>query len=198
MTAAMETPVKQVAIGQLRTFLLRLGEALKGQGVKPGELAEKLSSGLKVSCLECGMTLTAAEVASLAEGEPPESPKLRRLALGYCARNACRSNFYAVALLKDDAQWSQAWAEGTDQTDSGIVTEELAPAAPGFWEVMVLRYGIPKLAMTGALVLIAIGMVYWQFRTPSWSSQPAPQYKPDLKASDSVLRADSYRSETPP
>lgn len=195
MSAATENSTaltRQVAIGRLKEFLVSLTDGLRKQGVGPIELTRKLSAGLKVSCLECGLTLAPNELADLIDGADEKSPKLQRLGLGYCGRNACHSSFYAVTLLApDDPQWRQVWGVNDLEISAGIVTEEAAtPARPSLWEILVQQYGRKKVGIAIALIVVAGFLVYWRFRTPAWASKPSIQYKPDVSksAGDSPFR----------
>ncbi|MBL9134787.1 MAG: hypothetical protein JNK85_02915 [Verrucomicrobiales bacterium] len=57
-----------------------------------------LKDALEAECEVCGMRVTGEDLARLAKPVPnlPESPKVARLRLGYCARQGCDSYYYRL------------------------------------------------------------------------------------------------------
>ena len=78
-----------------------LARALSETGVSGSQLNEIFSTSLRARCVKCDIQIASDEIeqVSLVEDTTQLShPKLKRLRLGYCAREGCESDDYLIHL----------------------------------------------------------------------------------------------------
>ena len=100
----MKTPTSktvQVRIEDLPRHYANLARTLSEAGLNSLQLSEVLAMRLQTSCLKCGIQISSEELEQMAVlGEATEltHAKLKRLRLGYCAREGCESAVYSIHL----------------------------------------------------------------------------------------------------
>ncbi len=127
-----ETPLltRQVDLRQVVTFAQNLLAAVRGAAGKVDMLAI-LRAGVHAECPQCHLRLFGEDVLALAGSEAPQaevSPKLHRLAQGFCGRQGCEALFYEFTFEPaPPVDWSVVLA----QVDSAVAPEtgEVATAA---------------------------------------------------------------------
>ena len=117
MTTAISKPIT-IRVSALPRFYANLAQALAQAGINGSQLDEICSACLKVSCTRCDIHLTHAEIeqVSLAEDASQLShPKLKRLRLGYCARDGCESDDYQIQLAASpNVDWDAIVTKAND------------------------------------------------------------------------------------
>ncbi len=90
-----------VPVEQLIETYQALIHALAEQGRGAEEIDSLLRHCLVFECVGCGIRLTPEELQLLtAQGSENDPPRIRRIRLGYCARNSCDSRFYKISVQK--------------------------------------------------------------------------------------------------
>lgn len=92
----------RVALDQLPACHGVVAQALGEAGLSGQELHVVFATGLRATCVGCGMVLTGEELGRLTvtEGDANAAlpPKLERLRLGFCPRSGCEARFYQLHL----------------------------------------------------------------------------------------------------
>lgn len=121
LPAAPSLTELRVPIAQLPRLHEAMARAWGEAGVGGQELESVFASGIRASCVSCGLSVTGAELADLAlRGEDEESrdrplpAKLERLSLGYCPRQGCESRFYQVQIVVP-GRFDRGWVLGRTQ-----------------------------------------------------------------------------------
>lgn len=108
-----------------------LASALGESGLGGGAIADRVEACVDAVCAGCGIRVTGAELMAVALGVgdgASGSEKLRRLGLGYCARNGCGSDFYRVRLRQGEgADWEALWG----RVEPMLRAEGVAPVKGG-------------------------------------------------------------------
>lgn len=133
MSDAAPVPLRRsVDLPSVAAFARELVAALRH---RPGvEALNVLRAGVHAHCPQCQFRLFGEDVLALAAREAPApetSPKLHRLAQGYCARQGCESRFYEFTF---DPVPGVAWETLLAELDAALgapatATEASAPAA---------------------------------------------------------------------
>ncbi len=123
-----ETPVltRQVDLRLAVAFAQSLVAAVRSAAGSADALAI-LRSGVHAECPQCHLRLFGEDVLALAGSEAPQaevSPKLHRLAQGFCGRQDCEALFYEFTF---DPAPPVDWAAVLAQVD-GAVTPEASEA----------------------------------------------------------------------
>lgn len=90
-----------IQITSLALFYTNLARALAETGISGSQLNEILTTRLKARCVKCDIQLASVEIEQVSLVEDPTQlshPKLKRLRLGYCARDGCESDDYQIQL----------------------------------------------------------------------------------------------------
>ena len=107
-----------IRVAGLALFYANLARALTETGITGRRLSEILSTRLQVSCVRCDIHLTTEEieqVSLLEDTAQPSHPKLKRLRLGYCAREGCESEDYRIRLdAHPGVDWDSIAAKAND------------------------------------------------------------------------------------
>jgi hypothetical protein len=123
---------KRVDVRRLGRLGVALASALGESGFGGGAIADRVEACVEAVCAGCGMRVTGAELMAVAlgvGGGAAGGEKLRRLGLGYCARNGCGSDYYRVRLRQvEGSDWEVLWervepvlrAEGVELARGGI------------------------------------------------------------------------------
>jgi hypothetical protein len=88
-------------VDNLVCFQASLARALSETGISGGQLNEIFSARMRAECPECGIQITGDEIVQISVTEEATEllhPKLKRLRLGYCAREGCESYDYRIHL----------------------------------------------------------------------------------------------------
>jgi hypothetical protein len=88
-------------VEDLVRFQASLACALSEAGISGSQLNQIFSTRLRAECAECGIQITGDEIVHVAVAEEATElphPKLKRLRLGYCAREGCESYDYRIHL----------------------------------------------------------------------------------------------------
>jgi hypothetical protein len=122
---------RQVDLAGVAAFARGLVAALREQ---PGvDVLAALRSGVHAHCPQCQFRLFGEDVLALAASEAPAaetSPKLHRLAGGYCARQGCDGRFYEFAFDPvPGVDWSSLLARL--EAGAGAEATGAAAAVPG-------------------------------------------------------------------
>jgi len=167
----------RLPIDQLPRVNEALARALGEAGVGGQELQSLFSSGVKASCVACGLSVTGAEIGELALGKEetrdrPWSPRLERLGLGYCPRNSCESRFFKVEITAP-GRFDRGWALGRTRD---LLEGKRQP-------LLKVRGSLsPETRrMTRRLALIALATCFVAFvayRLVFYRSQPIPFVQP--------------------
>lgn len=166
----------RVATDQLPQGHLALARALSEAGVGGQELTGVFATGLRGTCVGCGMTITGAELgevtmAAAEEGQHRLTPKLERLRLGYCPRQGCEARFFMLELAPhgrfEPAKVTARAQELLSGSSSRLVfTPTVSPETRRKFGRLVL------IALATALV----ALVVW--RLVFYRSRPIPFVKP--------------------
>ena len=176
---ASNTPgVLRVSLQQLPECHSSVARALGEAGFSGQEIGVFFATGLKATCVGCGMVLTGEELGRLTvtaddsgASEVPLPPKLERLRLGFCPRNGCEARFYQLQLdplPRGDAARVIARAgeilrgEGISQP---LIKIDLPKA----------RRQVQRLAVIAGVTLL---VAFVLFRLVFYHSQPVPFVKP--------------------
>ncbi len=168
----------RVSLQQLPACHGSVARALGEAGFSGQEIGVLFASGLRATCVGCGMVLTGEELGRLAvvESDTGESvgslpPKLERLRLGFCPRNGCEARFYQLQLdplPRDDAAKIIAQA-------GAILRGEVSAKPLITIDLPKSRRQIQRLAMIAAATLLVWLVVY---RLVFYRSQIIPFVKP--------------------
>jgi hypothetical protein len=91
----------QIRLENLVRLHAALASSLSETGINSCQLNEIFSTHVRAECVKCGMHITGDQIGQIAVLEEDASlscPKLKRLRLGYCAREGCESYYYAFHL----------------------------------------------------------------------------------------------------
>ena len=167
----------RVPIEQLPRVHESLARALGEAEVGGAEIQGIFATGVKASCVACGLSVTGAELGELALGEGQERerplpPRLERLSLGYCHRNGCESRFFKLELTApgrfDRAQVLARAGEllKGKPTSPRVLRTSLSPETRRF----ILRWV--------SLVLGTLFVAFVVYRLVFYRTQPIPFVQP--------------------
>ncbi len=121
-----------------------------------------LRAGVRAECPQCHLRLFGEDVLALAGSEAPQadvSPKLHRLAQGFCGRQGCEARFYEFSFDPvPTVDWAAVLAqvEGAvtaESSESGAAEAELAGRKAASRKRVRLRVGV-GLAIALLLLLV--------------------------------------------
>lgn len=142
-----------IQIESLSAFYLNLARALTETGISGSQLNEILTTRLQARCVRCEIQVTSAEIEQIALVEnlnPISPPKLKRLRLGYCARDGCESDTYQIHL---EAYPGVDWEVITTKANNLILTQKAAAKGEQQRQVRQRRNQQTKRAALGLLTL---------------------------------------------
>lgn len=176
---ATNTPgVLRVSLQQLPECHSAVARALGEAGFSGQEIGVLFATGLKATCVGCGMVLTGEELGRLTvtDSNSGESvgtlpPKLERLRLGFCPRNGCEARFYTLQLDPlPRGEATQVIAQ------AGKILRGEAESKPLITiDVPKARRQVQRLAVIVGLTLL---VAFILFRLVFYHSQPVPFVKP--------------------
>lgn len=181
MSEPLSTPLtRPVDLAGLTGFARALVSALREQ---PGvEVLAALRAGVHATCPQCQFRLFGEDVLALAASEAPApetSPKLHRLAGGYCARQGCESRFYEFTFdpvpgVDWDGLLAALEAAAGEVSAKSAATAEAAAAAA---QRRTRRRVALGLAVVGVLLLVrhilSGGAIPWIREPRRFTADPA-------------------------
>lgn len=163
-------------------FYQDLTRTLIESGLSGAQLNETLSHCLRIECVRCRIQVSAEDLERLtlsdAQGEALH-PKLRRLRLGYCAREGCESFFYEAHLENDP---KVDWESAARRAEALIAASK---------ETAAQNRGQPKsrnLSMRTLLALLVLTILLWLMHSIPPSARKPHKYEIDPASSGAVLR----------
>ena len=162
-------------------------QALSQAGINGSQLDEVCSANLRVSCTRCDIHLSQAEIeqVSLAEDASQLShPKLKRLWLGYCAREGCESDDFKIQLA---AHPSVDWDTIVTKANELMAAQQAAEKESArHRKAQKLKHQAKRnvlalLILAVALVLIFVwrnGRLPFVKKTPKYQIDPASTTSP--------------------
>lgn len=172
--------VRQEHLKSLPTLAGRMVSWYADSQKDAAALGTALKRAVEAECELCGLRVTGEELARLAkpaaELPDPDSPKVARLRLGYCARQGCNSYYYRLSFQPVPAlDWTKV-LDGVGDTsvtpdDSGAAeqpSDRLKAAA-----MASVRRLAPRIIL-GVLVMAALLFVrHWRRGgTVPWIREP--------------------------
>jgi hypothetical protein len=150
-----------------------LGEA----GVGGQQLTALFASGLRATCVGCGITVTGTELGELVLAADENSdhrltPKLERLRLGYCPRADCEARFFNLE-LSPVGQFDPAKVLARAMEILGGNRKPLLNLKPSL--TPATRKATRRLAL---IALITLVVAFVTFRLIYYRSQPIPFVQP--------------------
>ncbi len=107
-----------IRVESLARYYASLGRTLAQTGVSGNQLNDILSSCLEARCVNCEIPISGVEIEQISLIEDTthlSHPKLKRLRLGYCAREGCESYEYAIHLsTSPGVDWDEIAAKTND------------------------------------------------------------------------------------
>ena len=119
LPAAPSLSELRLRIDQLPRVTPSLAQALGEAGHSGQELQSLFASGVRGTCVACGLAVTGSELGDLAlagneEQDRPLPPRLEQLRLGYCPRKGCESRFFRVEITAP-GRFDRGWVLGRTQ-----------------------------------------------------------------------------------
>lgn len=157
-----------------------LGRALSETGVNGSQLNEILSAALRASCGGCNIQLTSHEVEQVALVENPTQlthAKLKRLRLGYCAREGCEATDYRIQLEPyPGVDWDIIGAMANDL----MLAQKAATEAEARHRTRRLQNQRTKRTLVGMMIVVFAVLLFffWRQGRPSFAKKPQ-KYKLD-------------------
>jgi len=90
---------RQQHLQTFQPFCSAIHESLGQVGLKSEEVMEVFRVALSAQCVQCGIYVSGAELFALSRQslEGGDTPKIKRLRLGDCARKGCDSYYYRLS-----------------------------------------------------------------------------------------------------
>ncbi len=160
-TTSEHFAVREEQIQALAEFSSALAEACRDGIAGDGKKREAVRAALSAECTRCGIRVSGDELLAIAESAdaPEQNPKIKRMRLGYCAREGCESFTYRLFFhnqpgLSWPAVFVQMEAATHSQTElaAAEALARQAAARKARWQT-VKRVGI-ALAVVALLIVI--------------------------------------------
>lgn len=122
------------------------------------EWQELCNTRISAECPGCKIKLTGLELRLLAtvhDGEEPESPKLERLRQNYCARNSCDSRFYVIHVQPES---ERHWLGIKDQLQH-VAPQARETRSTKERKPLFSSAGLPRVRPLHLATLLMIGVV---------------------------------------
>ena len=165
----------RVALDQLPACHGAVARALGEAGLSGQELNVLFATGLRATCVGCGMAVTGEELGRLTVTENESNaalpPKLERLRLGFCPRSGCEARYYQLHLAplpRGDAANVLAQAGRFLRGEAGARPKIVA-------QLPATKRQLKRLALIALATLLGCGVLY---RLVFYRSQPIPFVKP--------------------
>lgn len=144
-----------MSIKDMREFLHDLGLAIDASP-EPAKLRPAVQEALSGDCIQCAIRMNGADLLSVND-EANRDPRLERLRVGYCARNGCDSQFYAVATAPHPGvNWSALITPGDVLHSTQIESEPTAPKVHIPFAVRIKGAALRTTIALAALVIVFI------------------------------------------
>jgi len=90
--------VREEKLEALADFVADLAEACRRCDSTDLKVFDKVSEALSAECPRCGIRVSGAELLAISTSaeDPSVHPKVKRMRLGYCARDGCESLMYRL------------------------------------------------------------------------------------------------------
>jgi hypothetical protein len=153
--------VREERIQALEQFSRALSAACRRCGPSEAKTAEAVRAALSAECMKCGIHVSGGELLAISETAEAKEPsaKVKRMRLGYCARDGCESFTYRLFFRSHPgADWptitAQLEAVGQNCTElsAAQAAAKRAAARKARWRTLG-RIGI-ALAIIGLLLVI--------------------------------------------
>jgi len=141
-----------------------LARALGETGISGGQLNEIFSTRLRAECAECGIQITGDEIVHVAVAEESTElphPKLKRLRLGYCAREGCDSYYYRIHL---EDHPGVDWTTVTEKAHQWNLAAKAAASEEEKRRVCQKRNQQTKRVVAGLFIVIALLLISFATR----------------------------------
>lgn len=171
---------RSVDLAGLATFARALVATVRAQpGLEPLAV---LRAGVRAHCPQCQFRLFGEDVLALAAHEAPApetSPKLHRLAQGFCARQGCDSRFYEFSFeAVEGVDWGGLLADlGVTGTPEAVAGEARAAADVATARRRRQRRLLLGVAVIGLLLLVRHlmtgGTIPWIREPRRFTADPA-------------------------
>jgi hypothetical protein len=153
-------PAREEKVEALRDFSRDLAEICRRCDPNGGQTAQALSAALTVECVKCGIRVSGAELLAIsaAADEANTSPKVKRMRLGYCARDTCEGLAYRIHFSDlPGFAWQAVYglAETANCSRRELAAAEAAAALAQKRQVR-RRYLMRVAVALGALVLLFV------------------------------------------
>lgn len=197
VSPVLERPIPARALGRLGPLL---ASGLGTAGIAGTAIDEYLREAVVAECVTCAMVVSGADLmtAALAEESTAElTDKQRRLRLGYCARNTCRSDYYTVRFRSvPGVDWAAVWEHAASGLQPPAASLDLASHGPSFTRQLLtllhdrLRPLARPLPLTAMAILLLVGWLRSGGRVPGISPPrrvfivpdgPAPPSAPTVR-----------------
>jgi hypothetical protein len=167
---------RQCALTSLSALVLALTRAMAESGLRGADVEQVFAQNVDAKCVLCGIALSGTDLllASLHDGTAPDKlpAKLKRLRLGYCARNTCTSSYYLVKLAPmPNIDWSELWFRADNSIAVG--DDSVSEVARNPLKILVsLQYLRHPVTICGLVVVLVILFVQGGCRIPGLSPKP--------------------------
>lgn len=156
--------VREEQIQALAEFSHTVNEACRSGGPDGGKTVEAVRTALSAECPRCGIHVSGDEILAIAESAdaPEQNPKVKRMRLGYCAREGCESFVYR---LRFHSQPGVNWRAIFAQMEVVVQNQaELSASAATARQVVVRRARWRTLGRVGiALAVVLLLMIIRQW-----------------------------------
>lgn len=154
-----------------------VAQALGESGLGGPELERIFASGVKATCVACGLSITGVDLGDLAlqgsnETDRPPSPRLERIRLGYCPRQGCASRFFRIELTAP-GRFDRGQVLGRAQRLLEDDTGPLLRMAPALSSETTRR-----LRRVAGIGLATLFVAFVAYRLVFFRSQPIPFIQP--------------------
>jgi len=106
--------VREETLAALANFSADLAEACQRSHPTSTKVTDAVGAALSAECPKCGIRVTGAEMLAIPTSAEDASvhPKIKRLRLGYCARDGCESSVYRLHFgSHPDLDWTVIHAQ---------------------------------------------------------------------------------------
>jgi hypothetical protein len=166
--------VRKIPVQALKYSLRTIFDAMREDGWTSEQVIDAFDSQLKASCPSCGLIFSGRELAQIgARQHLGYHQKLLSLTSGHCGLKDCSSPAYEIVYPETS---SISWGDLLDSAQQSSEAPKKKEEEPARLEAAILED--PSRLLKGLialiLLLVALSLVYWTYRTPSWSSKPSP------------------------
>lgn len=184
--ASAQSETRELNLRDLPAFHAALVAALAEAGFTGAQLHEIFEAHVRGECLQCGSPASGAELAhatAVGAGTAADlSPRVARLAQGYCGRKDCPSHFFRLTFLSADGL---DWLKTLERADAlGALRARVEKLEQAAATTEHQAAGHRRLLLAGG-VLAAL-LVLWAGKRllsgqplPGFQAKPKYQVEPD-------------------